>query len=95
MSTIGSKLETSLAQAVAATQQTARSRERENAKTESARKMQDQVDLRTAGVESNQAVRKLPQGEPEQSESRERRPASPPPRKEDGKKKKPRIDLTA
>jgi hypothetical protein len=94
MSTIGSKLETSLAQAVAASQQSARSRERENAKTESARKMQDQVDLRTAGVESNQAVRKLPQSDPEQSESRERRSTSLPP-KDDGKKKKLRIDLTA
>lgn len=94
MSTIGSKLEASLAQAVAASQQAARARERETARTESARKMQDQVDLRTAGVESDQALRKVPQGSGEHAERRQQQ-APPAFRKSGNPHDKPRIDLTA
>ena len=94
MSTIGSKLEASLAQAASAAQQAAKARAHESAKTESARKARDQVDLRSAGVETGQAVRTLPQSDSEHAERRTRNPAAPP-RKDDGKIKKPRIDLTA
>ncbi len=94
MSTIGSKLETALVQAAGASQQASRARDRERAKTESAQRTQDQVDLRIAGLESDQAVRKLPQNTSEHADSERKKPEIPPRRKDDAKKK-PRIDLTA
>ncbi|MDY7107691.1 MAG: hypothetical protein SYC29_03550 [Planctomycetota bacterium] len=69
MSSIGSPIDTSLLQAAQAQQQAAKGRDREKAATESARRFQDLVDLRVAGMETAEAVRRLPQNESEQAET--------------------------
>jgi hypothetical protein len=69
MSSIGSPIDTSLLQAAQAQQQAAKSRDREKAAAESARRFQDLVDLRVAGVETAEAVRRVPQNESEQAET--------------------------
>jgi hypothetical protein len=69
MSSIGSPIDTSLLQAAQAQQQAAKARDREKAATESARRFQDLVELRVAGMETAEAVRRLPQNESEQAET--------------------------
>lgn len=68
MSVIGSPIETSALQAAQAQQTAAKARDKERAASERARRWQDQVDLRVAGVESAEAVRPLPQNDSEQAE---------------------------
>ena len=68
MSSIGSPIDTSLLQTAQAQQVASKARDREKAASESARRFQDLVDLRVAGVESADAVRRLPQNESEQAE---------------------------
>lgn len=69
MSSIGSPIDTSLLQAAQAQQQAAKARDREKAATESGRRFQDLVDLRVAGMETAEAVRRLPQNDSEQAET--------------------------
>lgn len=69
MSVVGNPMETSLVQAAQAQQSASKARDKEKAATDSARRFQDLVELRVAGVESSEAVRKLPQNDSEQAES--------------------------
>jgi len=68
MSVIGSPIETSLLQAAQAQQTASKSRDKEKAQTESGRRFQDVVELRVAGTESADAIRKLPSNDSEQAE---------------------------
>lgn len=69
MSVIGSPVETSLLQAAQAQQVASRARDREKAAQDAAaRRFQDIIDLRVAGVENAEAIRKLPSNESEQAE---------------------------
>lgn len=97
MSSIGSPIDTSLLQAAQAQQQASKARDKERAATESGRRFQDMVELRVAGVESDKAVRKLPQNESEQAETEQEsksRPQKRPPR-DDDEEQRPRIDVQA
>jgi hypothetical protein len=67
MSAIGSPIETSLLQAAQAQQTASKTRDKEKA-TETARRFQDVVELRVAGVETSDAIRKLPSNDSEQAE---------------------------
>ncbi len=67
MSMIGSPIETSILQAAQAQQTASKARDRERAATERARRFQDLVELRVAGMEMAEAVRKLPQNDSEQA----------------------------
>jgi hypothetical protein len=69
MSVVGSPIETSLLQAAQAQQTASKARDRERATAESARRFKDLVELRVAGTESSEAIRKLPQNDSEQAES--------------------------
>jgi hypothetical protein len=84
MSSIGSPLEASLIQAAQAQQVASKARDREKASTERGRRLQDQVELRVAGVESTDAIRKLPSNDSEQADAEERSGEG-----------RPRIDLQA
>jgi len=69
MSVIGSPIETSLLQAAQAQQVASKARDKEKASRDSsARRFQDIIDLRVAGVESTDALRKLPSNESQQAE---------------------------
>jgi hypothetical protein len=72
MSTVGSSLEASMVQAAQAQQVASKARDRERAASERGRRLQDQVELRVAGVESADAIRKLPQNDSEQAEAEQR-----------------------
>jgi hypothetical protein len=63
VSSIGSPIETSLLQAAQAQQMASKARDREKAVTEGARRHEDMVDLRVAGVETEDAVRRLPRND--------------------------------
>jgi hypothetical protein len=70
MGIIGSPIETSLLQAAQAQQVAARNRDREKAAQDSAaRRFQDIIELRVAGVEAAEALRKLPSNDSEQAEA--------------------------
>jgi hypothetical protein len=90
MSTIGSPIETSLLQAAQAQQTASKARDREKAATERARRFADMVELRVAGVEDTEAIRKLPSNESEQAEA-EHQSRDPRPPEDD----RPRIDVKA
>ncbi len=72
MSVVGSPVETSLLQAAQAQQVASKSRDREKAASDTARRFEDQVDLKVAGVESADAVRKVPQNDSEQAQAARR-----------------------
>lgn len=55
-------------QAAQAQQTASKSRDKEKAQTESGRRFQDVVDLRVAGLENAEAIRKLPTNDSEQAE---------------------------
>lgn len=93
MSVIGSPIETSLVQAAQAQQTASKSRDKEKAQTESGRRFQDVVELRVAGMESADAIRKLPSNDSEQAESEHHaNPNSQGPLPRDGERS---IDVTA
>ena len=98
MSTIGSPLETSLLQAAQAQQSASKGRDKEKAAaSDSARRFADMVELRVAGVESTEAVRKLPGNDSEQAETEhDSRDLVPPPIPDpDDAEERPRIDVKA
>ena len=94
MSFIGSPIDTSLLQTAQAQQVAAKARDRERAITERGRRRQDFVDLRVAGTEASEAIRKLPQNDSEQAES-EHESQDHPPRKRRDDEEHPRIDVRA
>jgi hypothetical protein len=70
MSVIGSPIETSLLQAAQAQQAASKARDKEKAARDSAaRRFQDIIELRVAGIESADALRKLPSNDSQQAES--------------------------
>ena len=83
----GTPIDTSILQAAQAQQVASKVRDRDKAATDAARRRQDLVDLKVAGVEAADALRKLPQNESEQAEDEQRR--HPPPEDQ------PRIDVQA
>lgn len=93
MSTIGSPIETSLLQAAQAQQMASKARDREKAASESARRFADQVDLKVAGVESADAVRKLPHSDSEENQQEQRSHDHGPPKDPD--EENPHIDMKA
>lgn len=98
MSTIGgTPIDTSLLQTAQAQQTASKSRDRERAVTERARRYQDLVELRVAGVESDDAVRALPQNDSEQAEDEHQRQVRQGVhrRPSEGEDDRPSIDLTA
>ncbi len=99
MSVIGSPIETSLLQAAQAQQAASKARDKEKAaRDSSARRFQDVIELRVAGVENAEALRKLPPNDSEQAEQEHRRNDLPHHQEgadEDGKPRKPRIDIQA
>lgn len=89
MSVVGSPIETSLLQAAQAQQAASKARDREKAAQDSAaRRFQDLVELRVAGVESAEALRKLPSNDSEQAGEEHRAHQQP-------KQNPPRIDVHA
>ena len=96
MSSIGSPLNTSLLQAAQAQQTASKARDKEKATTDSARRFQDLVDLRVAGLETAEAVRKLPRNDSEQAESEHQAQASPAQLPlDDDEEERPRVDIQA
>lgn len=93
MSTIGSAIETSLLQTAQAQRNAVQARDKERAKSDTARKFQDQIELRVAGMEDSDAIRKLPHNDSEQAEDEHRREAHEKPIKKDGEEPK-HIDVT-
>jgi hypothetical protein len=71
MSTIGSAVDASAIQAAQAQQMASRTRDRERAAAESARRFKDVVDLRVAETETAEAVRPLPGSDTQQQRSEE------------------------
>jgi hypothetical protein len=68
MSSIGgSPIDTSLLQTAQVQQQASKARDKEKA-SEPGRRIEDLVDLRIAGTESDQAVRQLPSNDSEQAD---------------------------
>jgi len=94
MSVVGNPLETSLVQAAQAQQIASKTRDKEKAATDSARRFQDLVELRIAGVESPEAIRKLPHNDSEQAES-EAHPELPPRHDDDDDNDATHVDVTA
>jgi len=92
MSSIGSPIDTSLLQAAQAQQSASKSRDKEKAQTESGRRFKDVVELRVAGVESSDAIRKLPSNDSEQAESERHADPGLPRHDRDGENS---IDVTA
>ena len=68
MSVIGSPVETSLLQAAQAQQTASKARDKEKAQTETGRRFQDVVELRVAGMETTDAIRKLPSNNSEEAD---------------------------
>ena len=95
MSSIGSPLNTSLLQTAQAQQTASKARDKEKATTSSARRFQDLVDLRVAGLETAEAVRKLPMNDSEQAESEHQARNPLPPLPPDEEEERPRVDIQA
>ena len=98
MSTIGSPIESSLLQAAQAQQVAAKQRDKEKAATDSKARYQDLVDLRVAGIEGAEAVRKLPRNDSEQAETEHEGKDTPATRDSlpaGGEDEQPHIDLQA
>jgi hypothetical protein len=93
MSSIGSPVDTSLLQAAQAQQVAAKRRDRERAATDSARRYQDLVDLKVAGMESAEALRKLPNNDSEQADAEH--DAQPGPEARTTDEDRPHIDVQA
>lgn len=93
MSTIGSPIETSLLQAAQAQQAASKARDKEKAQTEVGRRFKDQVDLKVAGVENSEAIRKLPHSDSEQAEQEHKGQNPLPPDLKDDQP--PHIDIKA
>jgi hypothetical protein len=85
VSSVGSPLHTSLVQTAAAQQVAGPARDRERDESQRTQRATDQVELRIAGVESDQALRELPHNDSEQADTE---------RREKGEQY-PRIDLRA
>ena len=69
---IPSSIESSLIQTAQAQQAAAKGRDREKKIAEEARTPQDTVELRVAGVEDADAIRRLPRNDSEQAEEEQR-----------------------
>ncbi len=93
MSVVSSPLDTSLVQAAQAQQTASKARDRERAASDRAQRFADQVELRVAGVESAEAVRRLPQSDSEQADAE--REAQHQPAPNDNDEARSRIDVTA
>ncbi len=90
-------IESSLLQAAQAQQTASKARDKERAQSERGRRYRDLVELRVAGLETAEAIRKLPKNDSEQAESE--RHARPPILPRDGsgsdEADEPRVDLQA
>ena len=95
MSSIDAPLNTSLLQAAQAQQQASKARDKEKAATESARRFQDMVELRVAGMETAEAVRRLPQNESEQAETEQESTSQPQQQTPGEDEERPHIDVQA
>ena len=67
MSNVGSPIITSLIQAAQAQQTASKTRDLKRAESERTQRFADQVELRVAGVESSEALRKPPQNDSEEA----------------------------
>lgn len=94
MSIGGTPIDTSLLQTAQAQQTASKARDRERVLNEQTQRYLDQVELRVAGMESSEAVRRLPPNDSEQADAEheaEGRQLGSEPEGED----RPRIDVTA
>lgn len=69
MSVIGSPIDTSLVQAAQAQQTAAKARDRERKVEERTQRYIDELELKVGGLESTEAVRRLPKNDSEQAQS--------------------------
>ena len=69
MSSIGNPIDTSLLQAAQAQQVSSKARDRERAASERGRRLQDFVELRVAGLEASEAIRRLPHNDSGEAEA--------------------------
>ena len=93
----GSPIERSVMQAAQAQQAAARLRDKQRAAQDDPKRFEDLVELSVAGVESDEAVRQIPQNDSEQADDEhaaQRRLAAQQKQKRD-KDKKPRLDIKA
>jgi hypothetical protein len=95
MSSIGSPIDTSLLQTAQAQQQAGKARDREKAESAGGRRFEDLVELRVAGMETAEAVRKLPHNESEQAETEHESKSGPPRRRADDDDRRSHIDVHA
>ena len=97
MSTIGSPIETSLVQTAQAQLSASKARDKEKAASDSARRFADMVELRVAGVEDSEAIRKLPSNDSEQAADEHQAKDLPGsrPNDDDEDEARPRIDVKA
>ncbi len=92
MSVVGSPLDTSLVQAAQAQQTASKARDRERATSDRTKRFADQVELRVAGMESSEAIRRLPQNDSEQAEAEHEAKSHHSRKKNDGGP--PHVDVT-
>jgi hypothetical protein len=90
MSNVGSPITTSLIQTAAAQQVIGKARDRERAVAADGRPNEDQVELRAAGIDEADAVRRLPQNDSEEAGQEQRSH-----RRETGSHPREGIDLRA
>lgn len=74
-------IDSSIVQTAQAQVSASKARDRERAASERTRRFEDQVELRVAGMESAEAVRKLPQNDSEQAEDEHQREGREPDKK--------------
>ncbi len=94
MSVVGSPLNTSLVQVAQAQQSASKARDRERAVSERTQRYDDQLELKVAGVESDDAPRELPKNDSEQGDAERRAKGERTLRQEDEAARR-RIDLKA
>jgi hypothetical protein len=92
MSTISSPIDTSLVQAAQAQQTASKARDRERAEAERTQRYTDMLDLKVAGVVSDEAARELPRNNSEEADHDRETRKQVVQRDDD---KAPHIDVTA
>ena len=99
MSVVVSSLETSALQAIQAQHVASKARDREKSESASGRRFADLVELRVAGVESDDALRGLPSNDSEQGdqerEGKRQQQSGYAQVVDDEQEPRPRIDITA
>ena len=94
MSIGGSPIDMSLVQAAQAQQTAAKARDKERALSERTQRYTDQLDLRVAGMESAEALKRLPRNDSEEAGAEHEAKGHRERTNNDGEEDRPRIDVT-